>query len=52
MVETATTEFPIAGVVSDAERLPFADGSFDAVACRIAAHHFPTPKRSSRTSPA
>ncbi|MWV38448.1 class I SAM-dependent methyltransferase [Natrialba sp. INN-245] len=44
MVETATTEFNIAGVVSDAERLPFADGSFDAVACRIAAHHFPNPE--------
>jgi ubiquinone/menaquinone biosynthesis C-methylase UbiE len=27
-------------VVSSAEHLPFADGSFDVVACRIAAHHF------------
>jgi SAM-dependent methyltransferase len=27
-------------VVSRAEDLPFADGSFDVVACRIAAHHF------------
>lgn len=27
-------------VVSRAEEIPFADGSFDAVACRIAAHHF------------
>jgi len=27
-------------VVCPAERLPFADGSFDVVACRIAAHHF------------
>jgi SAM-dependent methyltransferase len=27
-------------VVSTAEELPFADGSFDVVTCRIAAHHF------------
>jgi SAM-dependent methyltransferase len=27
-------------VISRAEELPFADGSFDVVACRIAAHHF------------
>jgi SAM-dependent methyltransferase len=27
-------------VVAAAERLPFADGSFDVVACRVAAHHF------------
>ena len=27
-------------VVSRAEHLPFADASFDVVACRIAAHHF------------
>jgi SAM-dependent methyltransferase len=27
-------------VVSRAEELPFADGSFDVVTCRIAAHHF------------
>ena len=27
-------------VVAPAERLPFADGSFDVVACRVAAHHF------------
>ena len=27
-------------VVCPAEKLPFADGSFDVVACRIAAHHF------------
>jgi SAM-dependent methyltransferase len=27
-------------VIGPAEHLPFADGSFDAVACRIAAHHF------------
>ena len=27
-------------VVGPAERLPFADGSFDVIACRIAAHHF------------
>jgi SAM-dependent methyltransferase len=27
-------------VISRAEELPFADGSFDVVTCRIAAHHF------------
>jgi SAM-dependent methyltransferase len=27
-------------VIARAEDLPFADGSFDVVACRIAAHHF------------
>jgi ubiquinone/menaquinone biosynthesis C-methylase UbiE len=44
MVATATASFPaVAGVVCDAERLPFADGAFDCVACRIAAHHFPDP---------
>jgi SAM-dependent methyltransferase len=30
-----------ADVLSSAEHLPFADESFDIVACRIAAHHFP-----------
>jgi SAM-dependent methyltransferase len=29
-----------ADVVCRAEELPFADGSFDVVACRVAAHHF------------
>jgi SAM-dependent methyltransferase len=29
-----------ADVIAPAEHLPFADASFDAVACRIAAHHF------------
>jgi SAM-dependent methyltransferase len=28
-------------VVAPADHLPFADASFDAVVCRIAAHHFP-----------
>ncbi|SIQ73541.1 Ubiquinone/menaquinone biosynthesis C-methylase UbiE [Haladaptatus litoreus] len=44
MVETATEAFSLPGIVADAERLPFADGSFDAVTCRIAAHHFPNPQ--------
>jgi SAM-dependent methyltransferase len=30
-----------ADVVAPADHLPFADESFDVVACRIAAHHFP-----------
>jgi SAM-dependent methyltransferase len=30
-----------ADVVAPADHLPFADGSFDVVTCRIAAHHFP-----------
>jgi SAM-dependent methyltransferase len=29
-----------ADVIAPAEDLPFADSSFDAVACRVAAHHF------------
>lgn len=31
-------------LVADAERLPFLGGTFDAVTCRIAAHHFPNPE--------
>ncbi|MGG1663931.1 class I SAM-dependent methyltransferase [Brevibacillus sp. NRS-1366] len=30
-------------VQADAEELPFLDEAFDAVTCRIAAHHFPDP---------
>ena len=44
MVTTATDAAPtVEGVVCDAERLPFRDRRFDAVTCRIAAHHFPDP---------
>jgi len=31
-------------VISHAEHLPFADGSFDVVACRTAGHHFDDPQ--------
>lgn len=44
MVATATEAFPVAGAVADAERLPFESDAFDAVTCRIAAHHFPDPR--------
>jgi SAM-dependent methyltransferase len=30
-------------VICHAEDLPFADGAFDVVACRVAAHHFADP---------
>lgn len=44
MVETTMENFPgVIGVVADAERLPFGGSTFDAVTCRIAAHHFPNP---------
>ena len=32
-------------VLGDAEALPFEDGSFDLVTCRLAAHHFPNVQR-------
>ena len=35
-------------VVCPAEDLPFADGSFDVVVCRVAAHHFADPWRAVR----
>lgn len=45
MVATSVDSFPdVEGVVADAERLPFATDAFDAVTCRIAAHHFPDPR--------
>lgn len=45
MVATTRASFPdVRGVVTDAERLPLAADSFDAVTCRIAAHHFPDPQ--------
>ncbi|QHS22372.1 class I SAM-dependent methyltransferase [Virgibacillus sp. MSP4-1] len=31
-------------ILADAENLPFLDETFDAVTCRIAAHHFPNPE--------
>jgi ubiquinone/menaquinone biosynthesis C-methylase UbiE len=44
MVHTAVSQYGVEGVVADAEKLPFASSSFDAVTCRIAAHHFPNPR--------
>ena len=44
MVATAIEANDVRGVVADAERLPFSDRAFDAVTCRIAAHHFPDPR--------
>ena len=44
MVAVATREYDVAGTLADAERLPFRDDAFDAVVCRIAAHHFPDPE--------
>lgn len=49
MLEAARTHLTEAGcrnvlfVSADAEALPFLAGSFDAVTCRIAPHHFPNP---------
>jgi ubiquinone/menaquinone biosynthesis C-methylase UbiE len=43
MVATAVETYGVEGCVADAERLPFATDTFDAVSCRIAAHHFPDP---------
>jgi ubiquinone/menaquinone biosynthesis C-methylase UbiE len=49
MLEAARAAHQAAGLrnigytVADAERLPFLADSFDAVLCRIAAHHFPNP---------
>lgn len=44
MVGVAVREYDVAGVLADAERLPFGDNAFDAAACRVAAHHFPDPE--------
>ena len=35
-------------VICRAEDLPFADGSFDVVTCRVAAHHFEDPRAALR----
>ena len=46
---TVVTVDPAPGMQADttapAEDLPFADGSFDVVACRLAAHHFADVRR-------
>jgi ubiquinone/menaquinone biosynthesis C-methylase UbiE len=44
MLALARERHPTASFVeADAEELPFADASFDVVACRTAAHHFADP---------
>lgn len=43
MVRTTIDAFGVPGIVADAEQLPFSEHVFDAVTCRIAAHHFPDP---------
>lgn len=51
MLETARAHLTQSGcsnvsyVLADAESLPFLDETFDAVTCRVAAHHFPNPRR-------
>lgn len=35
-------------VLGEAEHLPFKDGEFDLVVCRLAIHHFPQPEREIR----
>lgn len=45
MVGTAVDAYGVDGCVADAERLPFRAAAFEAVTCRIAAHHFPNPER-------
>ena len=49
---TVVTVDPAPGMQADttatAEDLPFADGSFDVVACRLAAHHFADVERAVR----
>jgi ubiquinone/menaquinone biosynthesis C-methylase UbiE len=47
-VETSFRETGLVNVTfaeADAEDLPFAEASFELVACRIAPHHFPRPDR-------
>lgn len=46
MVEAATRRYPaLSFQVADAEALPFADGTFDAVVISFGVHHFPFPLR-------
>ena len=33
-------------MISDAENIPFSDGSFDAVSCHMSIHHHPHPEKS------
>lgn len=46
MLELARAALPDAGFdEAEAESLPYADASFDAVVCNFGAHHFPYPER-------
>src|SRR5581483_3565004 len=46
VLELARAALPDAGFdEAEAESLPYADASFDAVVCNFGAHHFPYPER-------
>ncbi len=45
-VKTATERsLPVKTALHPAEKLPYPDGTFDLVTCRVAAHHFSSPEK-------